>query len=84
MKRGTCATCAYFVDARKECRLNPPTILVISPRRDTGNYGISREKFESGWPTVDGDDWCSHWKTALVGGVRKTNPEQLSEEDNDG
>ena len=70
MTRGTCATCAFFVDAKGECRLNPPTVVVT---------GIQQPKFHSRWPSVDGDDWCSGWKSGLVGGRHKTNPEQLSE-----
>ena len=74
MKRGTCATCEFFVDAKGECRFNPPTLVAISPR-------VSPPQFTSRWPEVDGDDWCSKWTTALVGGVRQTYPEQLSEAD---
>ena len=81
MTRGTCNTCAFFVDAKGECRYNPPTLVLITPAKEVKSGWNINPTFKSKWPTVDADDWCSHWKTALVGGRRKTYPHQLNDGD---
>lgn len=81
MRRGTCATCAFFVDAKGECRLNPPTPIVIAFQRDNTTYGVTHVKSESRWPSVDSDDWCSHFRDAIIGGRRKTWNHQLNDGD---
>ena len=71
MKRGTCNTCAFFQDVHQECRYNPPTAQ-ISPSPAVNGIVYF-------WPQVDGNDWCSHWRSALVGGQRKTYNHQIND-----
>ena len=81
MKRGTCATCAFFEDVKGECRFNPPTLVVTHPVMEANQRFGAKPKMGSRWPQVDSDDWCSHWQSAIVDGKRKTWNYQLNEED---
>ena len=74
MERGTCATCTFFEDVKNQCRYNPPTVQL--------NPNAAGAHIVSLWPRVDFDDWCSHWKSALVHGQRKTWNRQLNEQAN--
>lgn len=84
MERGTCQTCAFYQTVHNECRFNPPTAaLTYSNKKVDDRYyadppDLSITCF---WPKVDADDWCSHWKTALVGGRRKSYAHQLNDGD---
>ena len=71
IKRGTCATCTYFrTESRpQECRFDPPTVIVVNG------------EVKSKWPSVDSDDWCSHWESALIEGRRKTYNRQIDDGD---
>ena len=81
MTRGTCATCTFFEDAKGECRLNPPTLILITPAKEIQTGFDLKPRFQSKWPNVDSDDWCSWWKSALVEGRRKTWNHQLNDGD---
>lgn len=67
---GTCTTCAFFLDAKGVCTLNPPTVIMMPDGRI-----LSR------CPEVDNDDSCSFWTSALRGGRRKTYQQQLQDGD---
>ena len=83
MERGTCATCTFFEDVKNQCRLNPPTLVCIQQRfQDDADGEYLKPVYVSKWPTVDSDDWCSYWKSALVHGQRKTWNRQLNEQAN--
>ena len=60
MKRGTCATCVYYVDWKNECRYNPPQ--VIKYENPNG--------YKSVWPIVDSDDFCHGWVDGHRGGTK--------------
>lgn len=76
MKDGTCIRCRYYFETKRECRLNPPTPLNVYP---SGIEDRHTELTKSVYPKVDWNDWCSFYKDGVVDGVKKTNPEMLSE-----
>ena len=81
MTRGTCATCTFYHTVYGQCRLNPPTLVVKESQR-TPDIGKSvPAQYESKWPTVDADDWCSGWRSAIVGGRRKNWRNQVNDGD---
>ena len=81
MTRGTCATCTFFEDAKGECRLNPPTPILITPAKEVKAGWNINPTFKSKWPNVDADDYCGGWKSALVNGRRKTWNHQINDGD---
>ena len=75
MKRGTCGTCAFWHDVNKECRFNPPTV------EFTRHPNFNAMHITSFWPTVDANDWCGRYHSAIVRGVRKTINHQINDGD---
>ena len=71
LDRGTCATCAFFHDVKKQCYLNPPQVY----------YDEHEGSYASALPDVDDDDWCAFWTDARVKGQRKTYNHQINDGD---
>ena len=69
IKLGSCATCVFFKTAMwpQECRANPPQVVVHDG------------KIKSVWPSVDADDSCKEWTSAIRGGQKKTLQEIINE-----
>ena len=74
MSIGTCSTCLYYIDYKKECRLNPPQTALQPVHLPTNPSGVSTVSF---WPQVDADDYCSGWTDARVNGRKVTFPEYV-------
>lgn len=66
-----CNECKYFIPDKKGpqgvCRRYPAQLTItLIPAQDKFTQQTSlMQRFDSGWPVVQSDQWCGEWKSLI-------------------